>query len=282
MTDVIIIGSGPAGISAALTLQANNKNFIWFGKKELSAKIRKAEKIHNYPGLSDVSGEDFCNMLRQQLSAAGLSPIEKTVTGVYAMDDSFSVLCNNEMFESRTVIVATGVETLKTVEGEADFIGRGVSYCATCDGLLYRGKDIAILCTAKDLEHEIDYLASLARTVHLFPLYPAPKQFAGNVILHKGMPERLLGSLRLEKLMTGGQETPVDGMFFLKNSVSPSVLIGGIQMDGAHVHVDRSQATSLSGCFACGDCTGRPYQYAKAVGEGNVAAHSAIAFLAKH
>lgn len=281
MTDVIIIGSGLAGISAALTLQANNKNFIWFGKKELSSKIKKAEKIHNYPGLSDVSGEEFCSKLQQQIAEAGLTVTEKTVTGVYAMGDYFSVLCNDEMFESRAVILATGVETLKSVEGETEFIGRGVSYCATCDGMLYRGKDIGILCTAKELEHEIDYLASLAKTVYLFPLYPSPKSFGENVVLCKGLPARLFGTSRLSGMEAGGQTIKIDGMFFLKNSVSPSVLVGGIRMDGAHVFVDKRQASSILGCFACGDCTGRPYQYAKAVGEGNVAAHSAIAFLAQ-
>lgn len=279
MYETAIIGSGIAGVSAALTLYANKKDFIWFGSRRLSGKISKAECIRNYPGLPSVSGEDFVAAMLRQIDALGIAITEKTVTGVYAMGEYYTILCNNETYEAKTVILATGVETTRTIAGESEFVGRGVSYCATCDGFLYKGKTIAVLCTSKELEHEIEYLASLAQKVYLFPLYKGVDLQASHIERINVMPEKIEGNRRVETLTVGGQALKIDGMFFLKQSVSPGVLVGGIQMDGAHVSVARDMSTNLPGLFACGDCTGRPYQYAKAAGEGNVAAHSVIAYL---
>ena len=139
MVDCIIIGSGLAGISAALTLQANRKEFLIFGSKALSEKIEKAEKIHNYPGLPDVSGKVFSEALKAQLESAGIEVKEEKVAGVYALKSGFTVLTQEgKQYESRAVILACGVESVRQIEGEEEFSGRGVSYCATCDGFLYK------------------------------------------------------------------------------------------------------------------------------------------------
>ena len=148
MLDCIIVGSGVAGISAALTLQANRKSFLLFGNENLSEKIEKAEKIHNYPGLSDVSGKAFVAALQGQLSDAEIEIKTEKVAGVYALNEKFLLLTQaGKQYESRTVILACGVESIKQIDGEETFLGRGVSYCATCDGFLYKGKTIAVVCT---------------------------------------------------------------------------------------------------------------------------------------
>ncbi|MBQ2740483.1 MAG: NAD(P)/FAD-dependent oxidoreductase [Clostridia bacterium] len=283
MLDCIIIGSGPAGISAALTLKANGKSFILLGKKSLSAKIEKAELISNYPGLYAITGQDFCAALQDQLAREEIEVVEQKATGVYAMKDKFFVTAEGDnTYESRTVILASGVETVKAIEGEEAFLGRGVSYCATCDGMLYKDKTIAVFCTTKALEHEVEYLASLAKKVYLLPLYKGVEVEGENIEKIVKMPEKVEGGLRAERLtLKGGQTLEVDGIFMLKDSVSPSALVGGLAVENGHVVVDRGCKTNLSGLFAAGDCTGRPYQYAKAAGEGNVAAHAAIEYLAK-
>ena len=282
MVDCIIVGSGVAGISAALTLKANGKSLLIFGSPELSEKIAKAEMIRNYPGLSGVTGEQFVSALKAQLIDEKIEIKNEKVGGVYAMKDKFTVLTNDQTaYESRTVILACGVESVKQIDGEESFLGRGVSYCATCDGFLYKGKTIAVFCTSKRLEHEIEYLADIAAKVYLIPMYKDVKVNRDNVEIIRKMPQKIDGAKRVEKISFAvapsqniPKDIPIDGIFMLRECVSPAILVGGLQMQEGHVVVDRDMSTNLSGCFAAGDCTGRPYQYAKAAGEGNVAAHS--------
>ena len=287
MLDCIIVGSGVAGISAALTLKANGKSFLLIGTPTVSEKVEKAELICNYPGLSCVTGKAFSTALQAQLADAEITVKNEKVAGVYALKDKFSVLTQeNNAYESKTVILACGVESLRSIQGEEEFLGRGVSYCATCDGFLYKGKKIAVLCTSKRMEHEIEYLAGLAEKVYLFPIYKGVGISLPNVEIIQKMPLRIEGAKRVEKLCfakpiheNGETELYVDGIFMLKDSVSPAVLVGGLQTQNGHVVVGRDTSTNLKGLFAAGDCTGRPYQYAKAVGEGNVAAHAVTEYL---
>jgi len=279
MFDTAIIGTGPAGISAALTLKALKKEIILFGSAQLSRKIRAAEQIRNYPGLSMVTGTGMQEAFRAQLRDMDIPVTEKTVTGIYHMGTHYSILCNQEVFDAKTVILCTGVESVKPIEGELEFVGRGVSYCATCDGFLYKGRKIAVLCTAKDLEHEIRYLADMAAEVLLIPMYKNPQVEGENIQILRKMPTAIRGGMKADTLMFGEEAVPVDGIFMLKQAVTPSVLLYGLETVEGHITVDRACRTNLPGCFAAGDCTGRPYQYVKAAGEGNVAAHSAAEYL---
>lgn len=281
MYDCAIIGSGAAGISAALTLKSLNKTFIWLGSKKLSGKINAAEQIKNYPGLPSVSGAEMAQVFRRQTEQAGIEIVEKQVTGVYKMKDRYSVQCDKDFFDCKTVILATGVESVKPISGELEFVGRGVSYCATCDGFLYKDKTVLVVCTEKSLEHEIEYLASLAAKVFVVPLYKTPAFTGEKIETIRGMPLAFEGSRRLEKVVFKDRELPVDGVFMLKSAIMPDILVGGLATENGHVKVNRNLETNLAGCFAAGDCTGRPYQYAKAVGEGNVAAHAVNEFLAQ-
>lgn len=278
MLDCIIVGSGIAGISAALTLKANGKNFMLLGSPDLSVKISRAECIRNYPGLSSVTGCEFTRALKKQLAEAEISVTDERVSGVYAMGGKFAVLTQSGVsFESKTVILATGVESVKRLDGEEEFLGRGVSYCATCDGFLYKGKTIGVLSTSKRFEHEVEYLAKLAGKVYLMPMYKDVGDFSENVEKIIKMPLAVKGEKKVNRLVFKDGELPVDGVFLLKESISPAVLVGGLEMSEGHVAVARDMSTNLKGCFAAGDCTGRPYQYAKAAGEGNIAAHSVSA-----
>lgn len=280
MVDCIIVGSGIAGISAALTLRSNGKNFLLFGTDSLSEKIEKAKRIANYPGLSFVSGKEFVNALKNQLQDAEIAVTEEKVTGVYALKDKFSVLTDKgNAYESLSVILASGVESVRMIDGEEEFFGRGVSYCATCDGFLYKNKTIAVVCTSKRLEHEIEYLADFAKKVYLIPLYKNVEISRENVEKIVKFPTGIVGKSKADSLVFSDGELSVDGIFMLRESVSPAALVGGLKTENGHVTVTRDMATNLKGCYAAGDCTGRPYQYAKAAGEGNVAAHSASEYI---
>ncbi|MBQ5926396.1 MAG: FAD-dependent oxidoreductase [Clostridia bacterium] len=280
MYDCIIIGSGIAGISAALTLQANGKNFALLGSKDLSVKIEKAAKVDNYPGLYNVTGKAFVASLKEQLTYQKIDVQDERVTGVYAMNGCFTLLTESgKSMETKTVILAVGVETAGKITGEEEFTGRGVSYCATCDGALYKGKTIAVVCTSKRFEGEVEFLSSIAKTLYYIPLYKNPEIQGENVQIKMEMPTQIQGGMKVEKLLFKSGELAVDGVFMLKESTPPNTLVGGLETENGHVKTQRNTATNLAGLFAAGDCTGRPYQYAKAAGEGNVAAHAVLEYL---
>ncbi|MCD8364316.1 MAG: NAD(P)/FAD-dependent oxidoreductase [Clostridiales bacterium] len=280
MYDTAIIGSGPAGLSAALNLKLHNKNIIWFGSGDLSIKVEKSEKIANYPGLGMISGAELNRRFAEQMEQMDLSLTDRMVTTVLPMGESFQLLAENEIYEAKTLLLATGAVSGKGFPGEAEFLGRGVSYCATCDGFLYKGKTIAVFCQDPRYEHEVEYLAGLAMKVYYFTSYAGSEMDLPNAERLLKPIKEVTGDRKVSAVcLTDGSEIPVDGLFCLRNAVAPTALLPGLQMDGAHIVVDRRMRTNLPGCFAAGDCTGRPYQIAKAVGEGNVAAHTILDFL---
>ena len=282
MLDSIIIGTGPAGISAALTLKQLNKDFLWFGSDNLSFKINKAEKIRNYPGLINVSGEEMRDVFKKQIDTMGIVITNKVVTGVYKTGDYFTVLCAKEEFKAKTIVLATGVLINKPFKGEVENVGSGVSYCATCDGFLYKDKEIAIYSESNEYDHEIEYLADIASKVYLFKNYKNFNLNKENIEIVDDKILEIKPGLKQKTILTkSGNEIKVSGIFILKSSYSPAVLVPGIEEDGAHIKVNRKMETNLEGLFAAGDCTGKPYQYTKAVGEGNIAAHSVNEYLAK-
>ena len=281
MYDTIIIGTGAAGISAALTLKQLNINFLWIGTNKLSFKINSAEKIRNYPGLSSVSGQEMKEAFLKQINDMGIEILDKQVTGVYDLSTHYAVLCGQDTYEAKTIVLGLGVESIKPITGEIELLGQGVSYCATCDGFLYKGKDIIVTSSSKEFEHEVKYLADLAKTVKFIPLYKDYEINNDNVEIIKGMPKGITKENKKLYLDINGNKLEADGIFMLKAAISPAVLVPGLEVAEGHIVVDRQMNTNLKGVFACGDCTGRPYQYAKAVGEGNVAAHSVVGYLSK-
>ena len=181
---------------------------------------------------------------------------------MYALKSGFTVLTQEgKQYESRAVILACGVESVRLIEGEEEFSGRGVSYCATCDGFLYKDKTIGVVCTTKRLEHEIGYLADFAKRVYLVPMYKNVEVRRENITIIQKMPTKIVGGKRVEQLVFPTEEVPVDGVFMLRESVSPAILVGGLHTENGHVVVGRDMSTNLNGLYAAGDCTGRPYQY---------------------
>ncbi len=284
MYDCIIVGSSVAGISAAINLKIRNKDFLILGNKDFSAKVQKAENIQNYVGMPDISGCELSDALSSHLEAMEIEITERRVNSIMPMGDSFMLSAGSDVYETKTIILATGVEFSKKIEGEDAFLGRGVSYCATCDGMFYRGKTIAVVGSSKDAEKELEFLAELAEKVYYFPLYKIEDTsiFPKNVEFCSERPAKLIGKERISAIADKkGKEYEIDGVFFLKDALAPSSLLNGLKDDGMHIVTDRHMQTNIAGCFACGDCTGRPYQYMKAAGEGNIAAHSVIEYLSK-
>lgn len=282
MYDAAIIGTGPAGLSAAIDLKLHNKNFIWFGAGRFSDKVEKSEKIANYPGMGLVTGQELNRRFASHAEEMGITPTDKMVTSITALKDRYMVLAENDIYEAKALLLCIGSVAAKGFPGEEALLGKGVSYCATCDGFLYKGKTIAVYCGAKRYEHEVSYLAELATKVWLYTPYQDCEISLPNVECLPSPIKQVEGEKRVSGLtLVDGSSVPVDGFFCLRSAVAPATLLPGLAMDGPHIVVDRGMNTNLPGCYAAGDCTGRPYQIAKAVGEGNIAAHSIVEYLAK-
>ena len=279
--DIAIIGTGPAGVSAALTAKNRNKSILLLGSRQMSEKVAKAHEIRNYPGLPFVKGEDLAAAFRDQLDRMEIPITESRIGAVYAMGDYFALQAGEEMLEAKTVILATGVVMAKTLPGEEELLGRGVSYCATCDAPLYRGRTAAVIGYSPREEAEAAFLAGVCSKVTYFPMYAESTDLPETVEVIREKPEGILKAETGLRVKTAAGEYTADGVFVLREAVAPGQLVPGLETEGPHVKVNRRMETNLPGVFACGDLVGTPYQYVKAAGEGNIAAISAAAYIDK-
>lgn len=291
--DIAIIGTGPAGLSAALTAKARNKNFILLGISTLSMKVEKAHTVRNYLGLPNVTGEQMQKAFLDQLKEMDIAIIEDKINAVYAMGDYFALQGNGTSYEAASVILATGVAQVKAIPGETENLGRGVSYCATCDAALYKGKSAIVVAYSAKEEKEASFLSELADKVYYIPMYEGCSLDKANVVssndqkdlsvkievVSNRTPESIEVKNKRTVLHTKEGDLEADGLFILRESVAASQLVPGLTVVDGSVQVDRNLNTNIKGLFACGDITGAPYQYIKAAGEGNVAALSAVNYL---
>ncbi len=279
--DIAVIGTGPAGLEAAVTAKIRNKTVLLIGSRELSPKIHKAERIKNFLGIPDVSGADLAQAFRRHLEQEEIEITEERVSAVYAMGDFFAIQTGGEMYEASTLILATGVVAGKPLPGEEELLGNGVSYCATCDAPLYKGRKVAVIGYSAKEEAEAAFLSEVCSEVLYFPMYKGEISLPENVTV---LNEKPVGISRAEdnsKLVSCGDSSySADCVFVLRDSIAPGQLVPGLATDDRHVTVNAKMETNIPGCFACGDLVGTPYQYIKAAGEGNIAALSAVSFLA--
>ncbi len=277
--DIAVIGTGPAGLEAAITATIRNKKVLLIGSGNLSEKLNKAHEIQNYLGFPAVKGEDLAKAFRAHLDQLGIGIIGERVSAVYAMGDYYALQAGERMLEATAVILATGVVQGKPLPGEEENLGRGVSYCATCDASLVKGKRAAVVGYSAQEEAEAAFLNEICSSVLYFPMYREKPGLPDQV---KVIPEKVTELIRGEdgmRVCTAESEYAADAVFVLRDAVAPGQLVPGLKTEGAHVTVNRRMETSLPGLFACGDLTGAPYQYIKAAGEGNIAALSAVGYL---
>jgi len=277
--DIAIIGSGPAGLSAAVNANIRNKNIILFGNAELSHKLVKAPKINNYLGFHDITGLELKEKFQQHIEEMAIHLTNEKVNTVYAMGDYFVLQVSEKMYEATVVVIATGMEFTRPLKGETEFLGKGVGYCATCDAPLYKDKVVSIVAYNKEGEEEANFVSELASKVYYIPMYKGEYKLNSNIHVLKDIPLEILGGENVEILKLSNTEIKTDGIFMLKDSVAPDQLVPGLLIEGGHIKVDRNMKTNIDGCYAAGDCAGKPYQYLKSAGEGQVAALSAVSYL---
>ncbi|MEG0132823.1 MAG: NAD(P)/FAD-dependent oxidoreductase [Clostridium sp.] len=277
--DIAIVGSGPAGISAALNAKIRNKSFIIFGTNELSSKLTKAHEINNYLGFYKASGKDLAQEFNNHLKSMDISIKEEKINNIYSMGEYFALMVNDKIYEATSVILATGIQYGKLFPGEEKLLGKGVGYCATCDAPLYKNKIVTIIAYSKKEEEEANFISTIAAKVYYIPMYKEAVEVDSAIEIVKDTPVEILGEDAVDKLVLKEKVIITDGLFILRDSISPGQLVPGLTIVDNHVEVDRLMQTNLKGCFAAGDIVGRPYQYIKSAGEGNVAALSAVSYV---
>lgn len=263
--DIIIIGAGPAGVSAALTARLRGKSVMVIANPPETTALSKAQHIDNYPGAA-ASGTDMQRAFSKQLAESGALVREGRALSVLPLGKSIGVAVGNDFCEATAVILACGIGRKPLCAGETQFLGRGVSYCATCDGMLYRGKTVAVIGSGSEAAHDAEFLSSIGCDVH---------KFSGREKLE------IRGVQRADTLVVNGESFKTDCIFILSDTITPQSLVSGLELQNGAVKVDRNMRTNIKGVFAAGDLTGAPYQLAKAVGEGNIAALSAVNYIDK-
>ena len=272
MLDVAIIGSGPAALSAAVNCRQRNKSVCVFGRSLDSSLLFTAEKVDNYLGLPDMDGEAMLNLFYKHAIDSGVTFKECRVTQILPMGDEYMINAENDFVQAKAVILALGINKSRSIAGEMDYLGKGVSYCATCDGMLYRGKTVTVVGENEEGEAEANFLADLCEKVYYIPLYPNVSFVKESVEVKEGIPKAVLGADgKVASLELAGETISCDGIFFAKNTMPPDSIMPGLTIEGKSIAVNRSMETNLPRVFAAGDCTGGPYQIAKAVGEGLIA-----------
>ncbi|MDD7306016.1 MAG: NAD(P)/FAD-dependent oxidoreductase [Peptoniphilaceae bacterium] len=280
--DIAIIGQGPAGLSALVNAKIRNKSVIVFG--EDSKSLNKTSTIKNYLGFEEISGYDLNQKFKKQAGFYNYYKSHKKVSQVYAMGEYFAIEDeSHQIIEATTCIVATGRLINKDIKNEDKFFAKGISYCATCDASLYKGKKVVVIGYNQEAIEEAKFTSEIVDKLVFVNMYKKGLNLGKKIDLIEGVkPIEFKGDTRARSIiLDDGTEIYADGFFIIKDSSKAERLVPSLKTDGVHICVNKDMETNLKGLFAAGDVTGNPYQIAKAVGQGQVAALNAVKYIYK-
>lgn len=277
---LLIIGAGPAGVSSALTAASRAAKLVLIDRFSPMERVTAFGRIANYPGLGLTTGQRVAEAFRSHLEAMKVNVQQEYITKIFPEVGYYQAYGRNKVYRASAVILSSGIVYEKKIEGEEPLVGRGVSYCLTCDGLLYAGKKVGVLAESKEGEAEA---ISLQQDFHcqvlFYTAYTPTPELPLTKVYPKLWPERLEKTAGGLTIISSQSRQEVEGLFIFRAAASPAELLPELAYKDGHLVVDRSMQTNKPGLFAAGDCTGRPYQMAKAVGEGQIAALSALHYL---
>lgn len=299
MYDLAIIGGGIAGVSAAVYARRTNVSVVLCEGLSIGGQLSYIESVENYPGLTPISGFDFIQHLQAQLNHFSIEVITKNVTSVNPYDRTFLVSFAGGGIQARSVVVAVGAQPQKLgVTGEALFTGKGVSYCAVCDGFFYKNKVVGVVGGGNSALEEALYLSRIAQKVLLihrrdsFRGFPAlvdkveanpAIQIMRDSVVEECVGQEALSAVTVKNVKNGTrQNVPVHGLFIAVGYVPQTAFIPNTvrRDDKGFIVTDDRYRTSCPGIFACGDCRQRPVkQLITAAAEGAGAALNAYDFL---
>ena len=291
---VVIIGAGAAGLSCALYLKRANVDFVLLEKGAPGGKLLTIAEISNYPGLPSLSGAELALDLLNSATRSGVEVGYGDVVSVQKENDLFLVKTSDEIYQAQAVVVATGLSNIPTIKGEKALFGKGVSYCATCDGPLYRKKVAALYGSGDRSLEEAAYLAALVSDLYIITpdesyqgssslLDPLKEKANVHFLLSSKLTE-IKGNLHVESVVINGEkELPVSVVFPLFGEKSASAFLSplpSLKMDKGFLEVDASMMSSLPGLFAAGDIVKKSLrQVVTACSDGAVASNGVLASL---
>ena len=296
MFDVIVIGAGPAGISAALYAKRANLNVLVLYHGE--SQLEKAHQIDNYYGFEKgISGPDLYKAGITQAKNLGVEVTDAEVTNLQmASEASYTVTSTAGEYEGKALIIATGNKKLRpNLKGLVDFEGKGVSYCAVCDGFFYRKKKVCVFGNKLYALEEALHLANMAESVTILTNGADEKEItalletekakggaAEKITLVTGKLSELQGDGRVQSLLfEDGSQLPVDGFFVALGSAGGADFAKklGLTLEGDSIKTDEKMATNARGIYSCGNVNGGLLQVCKAVYEGGLAGLSAVEYV---
>jgi thioredoxin reductase (NADPH) len=271
MYDVIVIGSGPAGITAAIYAKRRNLSILVISKG--NGALQKAEKIDNYYGFENgISGKELYENGIKQAKNLGIDFIEDEVINIEYINQ-FTVETVNSKYEAKAVILATGVSrNIPNIKGIKEFEGKGVSYCAVCDSFFYKGKDVAVLGDGNYAIHEFETLKPIASSVTILTNGNTMVENRDSSIeVNSKKIREFRGDTKLEEVeFEDNTIQNLNGVFIAMGTASSSDLARkiGARIENNNIVVNENMETTVPSLFACGDCTGGLLQISKAVYEG--------------
>jgi len=286
ITDIVVIGAGPAGLSAAINGRARGKSVRVLSNAQNN--LAKTEMIKNYLGFPEAAGKDMMESFLDHARKMDVEVETGKVTNILPLDSQFVLSCGSDVISAKAVILALGIARAKEIPGESKFLGNGVSYCATCDGMLYRGKSVLVYGLADNSVEEANFLQRIGAKVTFVGPTVRPEELNEEVPYIQGALAEIRGEERVKEVAVKQAGIPqgadlqtlqVDGVFLLRNSIAPTSLVPNIETENGYIKVNRNMETNIPGLFACGDCTGGYLQVAKAVGEGLIAALQAAKWI---
>lgn len=286
MYDVIIIGAGPAGITASLYTQRGNlKTLVLYNEK---SGLEKAAHIENYYGFENgISGETLYKIGIEQAKNIGVDVIKEEVTKIENNIDYFKIVTPKGEYTSKVLILSTGNKKNKPkIKGIEKFEGKGVSYCAICDGFFFRNRSISVIGSGNYAVSETNELINIANDITILTNgEKAPEIRADNVNIDTKKIEEIIGENKVEGVkFKDGTEIQTDGIFIAQGVAGSADFAKklGIITNKDNIVVNANMETNVKGIFACGDCTGGLLQVSKAVYEGAKAGLETIKYIRKN
>lgn len=293
-TNIVIVGAGIAGLTAAIYLKRSNADFIILENSLPGGLLNKLHKVENYPAVPNTTGQDILISLMDQIRSLGIEIKYGSVQTILKEEHGFEVVTDKDSYETKAVIVATGrkIESIN-IKGEKEFVGRGVSYCATCDGNFFKGADVAVIGNNDIVLEESLYLSNLVK--HLYLCVPSSKLEGTDALITKVKEKKnieiLLDSevseivgdeVGVNAIKVNGKDFPVWGVFPFVGTKSSDEFLANLkpEIDQFGVKVNENMMSNISGLFFAGDIVSKKLkQLVTAANDGAIAATEASKFV---